>query len=141
MASAALMYVALLLFSPLLALVFFLGATLGTALGEEDAPRTYAVRTLYVRPFLTSTGYLCLPSSSWLELSSGVWGCNPALSAAALACVFFPLSPQSVLLGVVGACATFCLQVALMTLTQVMKAMLYSTVVELMKPYCLLSDV
>jgi urea transporter len=50
------------------------------------------------------------PSEYW-EISAGLWGYNSLLTMGALTCVFYPLGPHSMVLGLVGAIATPIVQV------------------------------
>ncbi|XP_034239085.1 urea transporter 2-like [Thrips palmi] len=78
--SCCILYVAFLIFSPMLFLVSILGAAVGTLLGVA----------------------LC-PGTDLADLYAGLWGYCPLLTASALGSIFYVFNTQSVVLGLVGA--------------------------------------
>ena len=88
--ASCLINIAVLLSSPLLFLLSNLGAALGC---------------------LISLSFL--PASEYPQIYDGLWGYNALLSMAAVSCVFFPLSPASLVAGTVNTAATVFIQRAL----------------------------
>merc|ERR550525_1968485 len=84
------MNLAVLLSSPLLFVMANIGAGLGT---------------------LLSLSFIEI--SEYDQLYDGIWGYNSLLSMAAVSCVFFPLTANSLLAGTVNAVATVRIQAAL----------------------------
>ena len=52
--------------------------------------------------FFPTAATLIVPTSVLAEVYSGLWSYNAVLGGPTLACLFFPLSPQSVLLATFG---------------------------------------
>ncbi len=101
------------LFSPLLTLLCAIGAAFGSGLGKYLKIDTKQLNCTFYGVLTTWTGLLLLPSTLVGEVYSGVWGLNTLLTLAGTACVFYPLTPQSALLGTVAAAVAFCIQLAL----------------------------
>jgi len=80
---SSLINLAVLLSSPLLFLMSTVGAIVGTLLGVA-----------------------VLPLADLQEVYDGVWGYNSLLAMAAVSCVFFPLTPASLVAGAVNTVAT-----------------------------------